>query len=486
MASKTPVSSQIQNRHTKKALKSLRREMDTLFGGAGLQNVFYVSPNGSNASAQAGSLTLKYATIQAAVTAAAAVANSLVFIGPGTFAESVLVPNGAVNLAIVGSENTIIAPPAGSAAIRLAPTTIPLVNLYLSNLVLLGTVATGAPAGGVLAIEGSALAAFNIFAGGGCQIKDVRSFNSSTGPALLLATCQQVQAYDCVFQNTPAAAADAGVSLIQSGSVTFRDCELGRWIIDTTTAAGFAAGATNRVEGYSCNVKNGISLVGDPQLELYGGDVTGNGLIPLLALAIDVVDSNVPNVGRVVSVGVVYQTGSISLDALYANVTAGPTTQQSMFSGGQIQGNVTVTDGAGAVNHAPRFRGVDIDQAFTVVGAAYPDIRECSYDQSLLVCDALGAIDRSVVRSSAAATIPAVSGAVLIAAAPFFTASGGNLPPYVIVPTPKYSVLVEPHGAPVFWTIDGKTDTAITAAGFSSAGAGAAFEADIVVVRLDA
>lgn len=85
---------------------------------AGLSPCLYVDPAGNDGTAQRGSLTLRYQTIQAAVNAAQD--GDIVVVAPGTYAESVTIPPSRA-LGIVGSgECTRILPPVGD-AIYFAP-----------------------------------------------------------------------------------------------------------------------------------------------------------------------------------------------------------------------------------------------------------------------------------------------------------------------------------------------------------------------------
>jgi len=85
----------------------LMKLLQSYVGDIGLGNVAYVdAENGNDLDAKVGSLTHPYATVQAAVTAAAALGAGVtkqVFIGPGTFVEDVVIPAGTTNMIIEGS-----------------------------------------------------------------------------------------------------------------------------------------------------------------------------------------------------------------------------------------------------------------------------------------------------------------------------------------------------------------------------------------------
>lgn len=81
--------------------------------GGGLSTCLYVDPAGDDATAKRGSLSLKFKTIQAAVTASST--GDLVVVAPGVFPESVVAaPNKSLNI-IGAGDCTSIEPPAGNA-----------------------------------------------------------------------------------------------------------------------------------------------------------------------------------------------------------------------------------------------------------------------------------------------------------------------------------------------------------------------------------
>lgn len=116
----------------------LQNKLVAALGDAGFDHVYYVDANdGNNTTAQRGSLSLKWLTIQAAVNQAETDGfdDAIVFIGPGTYAEQVTVPEVA-GLALIGAspEETIIAAPAGLRCITCALTDDTMQNLVIRDL----------------------------------------------------------------------------------------------------------------------------------------------------------------------------------------------------------------------------------------------------------------------------------------------------------------------------------------------------------------
>jgi hypothetical protein len=474
--------------HIDQAWHRLLNMLSSTLGGAGIANVFYVSKDGDNDTAQPNSMVFKYLTVQAAVTAAAALSGSVVYVGPGDYVESVLVPNGATNFSIVGESKTstsITAAAAGQSALTLAPTLTPIESFGLYNIRLNGTLVAGAPAGGVLTINGGNLAGGDIFTAASF-IDNVYVQNSSTGPAIVLTRASFVVASNSFFLNTPAVAADIAISLVQSGGVTFTESNLNRVSLDYDSANPVGAGGSH-TNLNDCVVNGGIVQLGDGTLQMFGGTVTIGNLAITAALEADMNDTNVGVSGLtgIFQSDDVSFDGDVTLQATYGAASAAPTANQSVIRGGSINGDLTVIDVPGVVVHAPRIHNVDL-LGNVVASASFPDIRGSRFEQANLSVVGIGAIDRDYVRIPVV-TLPVVPGAVIVpaSAAPIFTNDGGGpFPPYV---AGNYAVLVEPNMnggvASVTWNIYAKSETGFSGEGFVG-GAANDVTAGIFVTRM--
>lgn len=144
-----PVDILTQSGHLRESWFRLMNKLMASFGDLGFDHVYYVDENeGVNASAQHGSYDRKYATIQAALNAAATDGfdEAIVLVGPGEYPEAVTLPDTLVSLTLMGldPERTIINPAAGAAVTYEATAASVTQSLTIANLKLDPQAALGA------------------------------------------------------------------------------------------------------------------------------------------------------------------------------------------------------------------------------------------------------------------------------------------------------------------------------------------------------
>lgn len=461
-------------------LNSRIKAISATLGDAGVQNVLYVSKDGNDGSATPGSLVNKYGTVQGAVNAAAALPYGVVSVGPGLYAESVVIPDGAQNMIIVGEDEfaCLIQAPAGSPAILVAPT-VPLGLLSISNLALAGSLSGGV--GSVLQIDGSGVAGGAIFSNGRCDLADISVRNAGTDPAIAIVSADQVFVRDLNVDSNITGPADF-TTILREVSAEFYSCEVDHTLVGWNTAGVLPAGGSNRCRFYSCN--GSLSVSDLAHVELLDGRYEGNQLMAIPALLLQATDDP-SRVGKVDADGTHFQW-DVTLSANYNNITAPPTPDQSDFANCSFDHDVTVVNAGGAVRHGPRMRSCTLDRTITSNNGCDLDIRGSAFEQGGLAYTGDGTIDRTETRL-AGCTIGIFGGGPgygpILPTPVIPTLGGAPLPAYA---SGLYGVLVEPHlmDAPVTWNIDPavKTGTVIQGQAFI-AGAPDQIEADIVLIR---
>jgi hypothetical protein len=125
-------------------------------GVVGLAGTCYVSKAGNDATAVRGNLALPFLTVQAALTAA--LSGDTISIGPGTYAENIVMPD-TDNLALEGSGrmDTIIVSAAAGHTLTWAPVVNAIGRLQVANLTIRNT---GGAGNNPVNLDGSAVVAF--------------------------------------------------------------------------------------------------------------------------------------------------------------------------------------------------------------------------------------------------------------------------------------------------------------------------------------
>lgn len=473
------ISKQIKDKLAYAALNRLRRKLNQSSQSVGIENVLFVSKDGDDATAVPGSLVDKYDTIQGAVNAAAALPYGVVSVGPGLYAESVVVPDGAQNMIIVGEDQygCLIQPPAGSPAILVAPTQ-PLGILSISNLAMFSTLAGGA--GATLQIDGSGVAGGAIFAGGTCVLRDLALVNAGTDPALSIVSADNVYTWDLNLDSNVTGPADFTTRLVNCSAELYT-CEIDRTLIQWNTAGVVPASGSNRCRLYTC--RGALAVLDLAQVELLGGYYQGSQILGFGALLLQAND-DATYVGRVVGDGTRF-LWDVILTADYNNVAGPPTTAQSDFANCSFDHDVTANSN-GSVRHGPRMRSCTLDRTITANNGCDVDIRGSAFDQGGLAYSGDGTIDRTetVLRNCSIGVPGGAPGYGPIQPAPVIQTLGGA--PLPLYAAGLYGVLVEPHlvDASCTWNIDpaGKTGTGIAGQGFI-AGAPDVILADITLIR---
>lgn len=469
------ISAQILDKKAYVALVRLRRELG-IPTNVTIRNVLFVAKDGNDASAQPGSLTYKYLTIQAAVNAAAAMApGSLVWVGPGAYFESVSVPDGTTNLVIAGQDklSTVIQPPPDQPAIAVVPT-VPIGFLGIANMVMLSA-NNAAP---TLLVDGTATAA-SIFSAGALSVRDVLVSNTGLSASISIRAASNVELERVRAEFPLATGPGSFATQLRECSGYAVDSNLNHTLIDWDGAQ--VRPVSNVFRLTSCNG----SLVVDKlaHVALKDGNYQGNQSLGIDALVLQATDaSNLPNpptVGRVTADGTNFGY-TARLHATYNNVTSPPTFDQSVLTNCNLALNVEVRS-FGTVRHGPRILGSVIARTIDVGGGSDLDIRDTEFEQGGLLASGDGTVDRSTVRLPGCILQPG-PGFSPIQPAPNLigTLGGAPLPAYAIT----YGVLVEPRmtDAPASWNIGAKTGTDILGQGFISNVPDAVL-ADIILVR---
>jgi hypothetical protein len=470
------ISKQIRDKLAYAALNRLRRELGVLGQDVSIENVLFVAKNGDDGSAVPGSITHKYDTIQAAVTAGAAVPGSVVFIGPGVYDESVTIPDGTVDLAIVGMDrmSTFIEPAPQAPALVFAPTQQARL-LSISGLSLGGAIDDPAP---LMHIDGTAVVGA-LFAAGQFLMRDVLIRNAGTGPSLTFESAGNLDIRDVDVESDVTGPATYSTQLHEcSGMLT--DCDVShcsaRW-----NAVGAPVPSSNQLRLTDCT--GSLTVINLAEIELSGGNYEGSALLGIDALLLQAID-NATHVGRVVADGTRFAS-AVTLDAGYDFVAAPPTNEQSTFANCSFTDELLTTNSnLGGTRHGPVLKSCVFADGVSAGDECDVDIRGSTFEQGLLAFVGDGTIDRDTVRL-AGCEIPAGPGYGAIGpVAPLIPSLGGApLPTYA---AGLYGVLVEPNllDASVTWNIDpaGKTGTTIAGQGFIAGVAGQIL-ADIVIVR---
>jgi hypothetical protein len=477
------ISKQIKDKLAYAALNRLRRKLSSTSQSVGVENVLYVSKDGDDATAVPGSLVNKYDTVQGAVNAAAALPYGVVLVGPGVYPESVVVPDGAQNMIIVGEDQYAcsIEAPAGSPAILVAPTQT-LGLLSIENIALVGNLSGGA--GAVLQVDGSAVPGGAIFANGAGSIRDVLVINAGTDPAASFVSCSNLNLQDDNFDSNqpgPGAYYTTTFSECNGDVVT---CELDRTLIGWSTAGVLPAGGSNRLLVREC--RGALAVTGLARVQLLGGYYQGSQILVYPALLLQATD-DATYTGQVIADGTNFDWDVI-LGANYNNVAAPPTADQSDFCNCSFAHDVTVNNngGPGSVRHGPRMKSCVLDRTITANNGCDVDIRGSAFEQGGLAYTGDGTIDRTetILRNLQISGAPGVYTPITVPFVnPIAALGGAPLPAYA---ANLYSVLVEPHtlDASCTWNIDptGKTGLTFAAQAFVG-GVPDAFDADVTLIR---
>lgn len=176
-------------------------------------SVIFVTPTGSDVTGQKNRPDLPFATIGRAMSLAAS--GETIIIGPGTYAENVVIPATLSSLNIIGFGiyGTVIQPLAGIALSYAATSTgTVMTRLRIENMSLVG-VTDGLSVTSALAPSGFQ---------DGVYLDHVFASSSGGVTALRFAVCNNVSMVDCV---TPAA---DDVRITTVSSATIRNCETGQ------------------------------------------------------------------------------------------------------------------------------------------------------------------------------------------------------------------------------------------------------------------
>ncbi len=468
------ISSKIRSKLTYAALVRLRREMAQSGQSVGIENVLFVAKDGDDGTAVPGSLLNKYGTVQGALNAAATRPGSVIAVGPGSYVESLVVVDGTTNLAIVASApllTTIQSAVPGQPALSVSPTTA-IGLLELKDILFVAD----APAGAI-AIDGTAVAAGDIFANGGLLLDGVRSISLGTSPALSLTRCDRIRLNGIDMDSNVTGPGDYTCTFRECNG-DLRDCVIDRTLIRWDATQPLPVGG-NRMRLYEC--QGNLVVTDMASVRLYGGYYEGSALTPYNALHLVATD-DATYVGKVEADGTRFDW-IVRLEADYNNVAPPPTADQSVFSNCTL-GNDVVTLSTGGERHGPRIIASSVNGIVTANNGCDVDLRGSEFEQSNLVVNGDGAIDRTTVRLQGC-TIPNVLGPVT--PAPVITSLGGApFPGYV---GGRYGVLVEPHlmGAPVSWNIDPnlltKLPDGFSGEGFINGVGPELVDCDIVLVR---
>ena len=331
------ISKQIRDKLAYAALNRLRQAISSAVTGASIQNVLFVAKDGQDSTAQPGSLIHKYSTVQAAVTAAAALPYGVVLVGPGVYTESVTIPDGSQNMAIVGMDqfSSIIQAPASQPAILLAPTaTVGLLSIF--NLSLFGSISSGGAS--VLQIDGTGVAGGEIFTGGRCSLRNILVNNSGTNAAVSITSADQIEIRDVDFDSSVTDPAEYTTVLFNCEAELW-DCEIDRTFIRWSLTEVLPESGSNRCRLFDC--KGSLAVSELARVELLGGYYEGSQPIGYDALFLGATD-DATHVGKVEADGTHFQF-TVELGADYNFVDAPPTDQQSEFANCQFNNDVTVT-----------------------------------------------------------------------------------------------------------------------------------------------
>lgn len=214
--------------HIQQAWFKLWTFLYSLFVNTGWSNTLFVdATTGNDDTAQRGSLTYSYATIQAALDAAQA--GDVVWVSPGTYEESLTWPD-TENITLRGvGDATNITSAAAAGTIAIAPTADVVTGLNILGLNILNS-----GVGACLSIDGAACPGLGY--GEDIVIRDV-GMTATAGTAVDVSICGDTEL-------TNVNAGNDVITLSQTGRVLFNDCQFGTLRADndpagTEPTAGF-------------------------------------------------------------------------------------------------------------------------------------------------------------------------------------------------------------------------------------------------------
>jgi hypothetical protein len=480
------ISSKIRDKLAHAALVRLRRQLATFGQAVSIENVLFVAKDGDDPTAEPNSLLNKYDTVQGAMTVAASLPGSLVWVGPGVYDESVTVPDGALNIALMGESEvlTIIRAPSEQSALVVSPTQR-IGGLQIAGL---GFIADITGPGSVVSVDGSGVAGGGMFSAGGMYMRDVFITNSGASPALSITAAGDLSFHNIKLDSDVTGPGTYTTQLLEcSGQI--RASDLNRSRIRWDTAEVLPSTLDNAVSLHDC--EGSLKIESHARVLLFGGYYQGSQADGYNALDLDGTN-DATYTGRVVAEGTRFGW-DVHLGANYdGSVPAPPTQAQSVLHNCTLDHDVT-TSSTGATRHGPNLKSSVLGRGVAAGNGCDVDIRGSQFEQGGLAFVGSGTIDRSTVWMQGC-TIPQGPGPGGIGYAlvtPTIAAgSGAPLPAYA---AGLYNVLVEPNltDAAVCWNIDpaGKTGTTIGAQGWVNPpppGGGVVpspVQCDIVLVR---
>jgi len=413
-----------------KLQKQIDAAIAALDTGSGLGATLYVSPVGDDATAQRGSIVLKYQTLQAAVDAAQT--GDAIVVGPGTYTEDIVLRDDVDNISIIGAgpSSTILQNATAAPTVQWTGAT-GIQRLQIANLQIVNT---GADA--CLLLDGTAVT--DLFEGGLCLLQDVIFLGAGLCLDAIRAT--SITLTDCAANDLIRASNVSNLNLIT--------CSVEELTLDYDAAQpepniGLAPCRLN-----SCRLAGPMNVNNLCQVE--ATDTVCRDILTNL------VDEATPRNGYVLCKNS-YIYGNIGVNFDWQNVAAD--TVAADFDGSHTYG-AFLADGTASINRGVvSLRSGVLGDApgNTIIGAnnVLIDITGSTFNQSLLGGAAAVARDRHILPVG---TIQ-----------PFTGAPGPTQPFTPPFPTTNYIVTVEPSPAApdVTWMVFAKTTFDVDLQGFA-------------------
>lgn len=384
------------------AYNSATGQLDiTATPGIGGQSKFlYVDKAGNDATAIRGRLAYPYLTIQTALDAMQS--GDAVVIGPGTWSETLILPELAV-ITILGSgvNATTITSAAATATLGADPSTTKLQSLTIADLTVLNT-----GAGQAIALTGASLASPGLFISGILDIHHV----ATPGDGVVVTCAGHVRISDCLFGSLDCNEVDDG--LIDSCSVS--GIANASWGHTATLPAG--VGGSHKVTFRHCEVAT---------------------LTPKNVAQVDAWDMNVTTATTTsfsengAAYGKLRATGYLGRVTVEADSVAA--VSSAVLDGAHMT-SLTVSSTAGALRAGVSARNASVDGTITANTLCDIDARGSTY--TALASAGTGTIDRSTHTETFAAiigdtaiafTVPFPTGATYV---PTFSMVGAGGDPF--------------------------------------------------------